>query len=105
MARTVRSVGSISVLGRSFVVTDNVDVVFGAPVPQCSLCGFDLECVPFVQKALRCQEFFEARVGAAMPKELLNSVVQPRKFLRRKTQREITSEVKVILVWDCDVAI
>ena len=55
-------------LGRMFFVAHNVDLVFGAPVPQCLLCGFGLECIPFIQTGLRCQEFFEPRIGAAMPK-------------------------------------
>src|SRR5207245_3502809 len=97
IARTVKSVGSISVLGRSFFVVDNVDVVFAAPVLQGLLSGFGLEGVPLVQTALRCQEFFEPGIGASMPKELLHSVVQTRQPLRDKTEREITSQIQVIL--------
>src|SRR5262245_64403628 len=73
-------------LGRSFFIADCVDVVFGTPVPQSSLCGLRLEFVPFVQTSLRRQEFLEAGVGATMPETLLNSVVQPWQLLRSKTE-------------------
>jgi hypothetical protein len=103
--QAVKSGGSISVLGRSFFVADYVDVVFGTPVLQSSLCGLRLEFVPFVQTAFRCQELLEAGVGAAMPEALLNSVVQPWQLFRSKTEREITSEIQIILVGYGNVAV
>jgi len=40
-----------------------------------------------------------------MPKELLHSIVQTRQLLRDKTEREITSQIQVILVGYGNVAV
>ena len=93
-------------LGRWFIgALDNLNIVFLAPVPQRSLSGLGLECVPLVQAALRRKEFFEASAGTPVPKEVLDRRGSLGQFLRYETQREVAPEVQVILVWYRDVPV
>ena len=70
-----------------------------------SLSGVGLERVPFVQAALRYQEIFKARVSTTVPKELLDPGVLAGEFICGETQREIASQIKIILVRNGEIAV
>src|SRR5688572_17456935 len=84
---------------------DHFDVVLGAPVPQCLLCCIIFEPVPILEAAEAIQQILEPGVSPTAMEDPSNGLVVIRHVAFSKAQREMGSELKIVLVWNRKVAI
>ena len=86
-------------------ILDDIDLIFFAPIPQRSLGVFGLERIPPLETPFGDKKFFETRVRAPVPKGRRDGRVPMRQLLFGKTKREVVPQVKLVLVWNCDISI